>query len=209
MSTDCEHTVTYYAVDIAGNPEDPHTITFRIDKTPPTIDLTWEAKICQQALVTADVTDVCSGVDYVEFYKDDSSTPETVSEPPWEWLITVACPSCTHDVDAIVYDYAGNSATDSVSDIVGGPGDPVELIDDLIDYIDGLDYISDSHKESLINHLENAEEKLLDENIAAARGNLNAFINQVNTPGFGLTDEDQLALTTIANLIIAILNNCY
>lgn len=57
VSAEGTTTITYYATDAAGNAEEPHTLTVRIDETKPTIsasDVTVDATSADGAIVTYD-----------------------------------------------------------------------------------------------------------------------------------------------------------
>jgi len=108
---DFEHTFEYYSVDNVGNEEDINEpVSFKIDQTPPTINLIKEKLggiIFKKFLFTAEVEDETSGVDKVEFYLDGELQQTNDTEPyEWEWT-----GSGNHTVYAIVYDLAGNKAT--------------------------------------------------------------------------------------------------
>jgi len=103
---DGEHVIEYYSVDNAGNEEDVKgPYEFKIDQTPPTIDLTAEGSGGTWTLI-ADVDDETSGVAKVEFYVNDEFLGE-VTEAPYEWTYDNASSGDT--ALAIVYDNAGNS----------------------------------------------------------------------------------------------------
>jgi len=106
VTVDGEHTFCWYAVDSQGNISEG-CIDFKIDQTPPTIELTIEKIDISKYLVTADVSDETSGINRVEFYLD--GVLEYVDEEaPYEVFARI--PGYYHVVKAIVYDYAGNFA---------------------------------------------------------------------------------------------------
>jgi hypothetical protein len=91
VTTDGEHTVQYKSVDNAGNIEDSKSVEFKIDQTPPTIDLVWEANKedgIWNVIFTAICSDVTSNMDYVEFYMDDDLMFTDVIEP-YKWIYTL------------------------------------------------------------------------------------------------------------------------
>ena len=108
VSTDGTHTVKYYAIDNVANTEGEHTVTFKIDKTKPTITLTATQQTPKTSwLLVATVSDATSGVAKVEFYLA-TVLKGTVIAAPWELL----CEDVTAGpAQAIVYDAAGNSMT--------------------------------------------------------------------------------------------------
>jgi hypothetical protein len=111
VSTDGQHTVSYYSVDKTGNTETTKTVSFKIDKTPPTITLTKQQIDFFHVKFTAEASDMTSDMDCVEFslagvlqYNDTSS--------PYEWTWTGMG---NYTVTATAYDKAGNSQSQSMS----------------------------------------------------------------------------------------------
>ena len=102
---DGNHNIEWYWIDEDGKSHDGFPIiTFRIDMTSPTIQLTKKIK-GNDFTFTANPNDATSDVDYVEFYFDDEYQ-ETDTTKPYEWTWTGAT---QHYVYAIAYDNAGNS----------------------------------------------------------------------------------------------------
>ena len=102
----------YYSDDNNGNVEDVNgPDSFKLDATPPTIDLTAEGSGSTWTL-TAEVDDATSGVAKVEFYVNDEYLGED-TEAPFEWEYTGASSGDT--AQAIAYDNAGNS---KISDVI-------------------------------------------------------------------------------------------
>jgi len=108
VTTDGSHTVEYRAVDNVGNEESWNLVEFKIDQTPPEIDLTVEKIGPIKYKFTANVSDAMSGINRVEFYYADELLG-TVTESPYEWIYLGAK---GQNATAIVYDNAGNSAED-------------------------------------------------------------------------------------------------
>jgi hypothetical protein len=111
VSTDGQHTVSYYSVDKAGNTETTKTVSFKIDKTSPTITLTKQQIDFFNVKFTAEASDLTSDMDRVEFfvagvleYNDTTS--------PYEWTWTGMG---NYTVTATAYDNAGNSQSQSTS----------------------------------------------------------------------------------------------
>ncbi len=103
-------TLTYYAVDYEGNSSEPGIFpTFKIDYTPPYIDLSVEKTGFNKWLISAIVEDATSGVVNVEFYLDGQFLGNVPAEP-FEYVWTG---SGNHTVCAIAYDAAGNNASSS------------------------------------------------------------------------------------------------
>jgi hypothetical protein len=120
ISSDGEHTVTYWAVDNAGNKESDNTIDVDIDTTGPTIDLTWEAgSATNEVIFTATCSDTLSGMDMVEFYINDV-LQTTVTTSPYTWTM-VHGPGTKYTVKAIAYDMAGNTDFDEIGSGEGTP----------------------------------------------------------------------------------------
>jgi len=107
VSEDGEHTVEFYSVDNAGNEEAVGEVTFKIDKTVPTIDLTWDE---ENSKLVADVDDETSDVAMVEFYVNGELIGE-VTSPPYEMEYDASSGDTAY---AIVYDNAGNSAESEI-----------------------------------------------------------------------------------------------
>lgn len=115
VSTDGEHTVFFYSDDkaIPPNTEEVQNVSFKIDRTPPTI--TGYTATAQNALKTkwlleCDADDATSGIVLVEFYADDALVGTATTEP-YEFLVN----SKIETTQCIVYDAAGNS---KMSDLV-------------------------------------------------------------------------------------------
>ena len=116
IESDGYHRITYYAVDKAGNVEQPsEVIRFGIDQTPPTIEVTWESYKedgTWYILFTATCSDATSGVDRVEFYINDVLA-YTDDMEPYVWIVSwdeLPEPKDSVAFDFYVYDMAGNSA---------------------------------------------------------------------------------------------------
>ena len=88
VPTDGEHTVEYRSVDNAGNVEDWKSVEFKIDQTPPMIDLTWENSDNVYIGFTATCSEATSGIDRVEFYMNDVLQFIDESEP-YEWILEI------------------------------------------------------------------------------------------------------------------------
>jgi hypothetical protein len=115
VSADGEHTVLFYSDDkaIPPNVEDVKSISFKIDKTAPTIleyTATAQNALKTKWLLECDAEDLTSGVVLVEFYADDALVG-TATAAPYEFLVEHAIET----TQCIVYDAAGNS---KMSDLV-------------------------------------------------------------------------------------------
>lgn len=112
LISDGIHTLEYYSNDIAGNIElVKGPFYFKIDQTPPVISLTKEKIGLNQVKFTAEVSDVTSGIDRVEFALDGVFQAND-TQPPYEWTYTGFG---DHTVTATAYDMAGNSQSQSMS----------------------------------------------------------------------------------------------
>jgi hypothetical protein len=117
VSDDGEHEFEYYSVDNAGNEEPVNgPFDFKIDQTPPTIELTSEKLAFNKWLFTADCDDATSGMDKVEFYLSIDggafTLEDTVTSPPYEYEYT-GLQNIT--VKAIAFDNAGLSSEDTAA----------------------------------------------------------------------------------------------
>jgi hypothetical protein len=117
VSDDGEHEFEYYSVDNAGNEEPINgPFDFKIDQTPPTIDLTSEKTAFNKWLFTAECEDATSGMDKVEFYLSIDggayTLEDTVTSEPYEYEYT-GLKNIT--VKAIAYDNAGLSSEDTAA----------------------------------------------------------------------------------------------
>jgi len=119
VSTDGEHTFSYYAVDNVGNEETANAVTFNIDKTKPIIVFSYEVTGNQvqgwDVTFTADATDATSGMDRVEFYLNDV-LQATVSGPGpiYQWVLENYHGGLQITIKATAFDKAGNYASESV-----------------------------------------------------------------------------------------------
>ncbi len=95
------HIFCWYYVDNEGNESAIECIEFKIDQTPPIIDLTLETDKeygIWYITFTATCSDATSGMDRVEFYMDDELVC-TDDEAPYEWIYTV--PFVSHVIGLI------------------------------------------------------------------------------------------------------------
>jgi hypothetical protein len=117
LTADGVHLVEYWAVDNAGNVEDPFTFEIAIDKTAPGVSLLYNVFQDDAGAwhvdFTAAASDATSGTSRVEFYIG-SSLEKTDTEPPYEWSIDWIDDYKTVTFKAMAYDNAGNDADDSV-----------------------------------------------------------------------------------------------
>jgi len=86
---------------------------YKVDIVPPTIELKKEKMFFNKLKFIADVSDGASGVWRVEFYLDDELM-FTDYNSSFEWIWEVP-DDHSHVVKAIVYDMAGNNASNSIS----------------------------------------------------------------------------------------------
>jgi hypothetical protein len=138
ISVDGEHTVDYYSVDTVGNEEIYKSVSFKIDKTAPTVEITRPKEgylyifnreimpvpiiprtiVIGHITIEATATDATSGVDYVKFTITKAGAIEFESadmDSPYTYDFTkVYIIPSTHTVTADCYDVAGNTASDSM-----------------------------------------------------------------------------------------------
>ncbi len=106
VTEDAIHTLTYYSIDKCGNKEDNKTVTFKSDRTKPTITLTVNRTGLIRWLLNATVADATSGIARVDFYIDGNFIG-TVNETPYVFRYS----GSGNVAQAIVYDNAGNTGT--------------------------------------------------------------------------------------------------
>jgi len=111
ISDDGGHMVSYYSIDATGNVESIKTANLSIDHTPPDITITKQDVSFFEILFIAQVSDVMSGIDRVEFTLD-GLLQNTDTETPYEWTWNGLG---NHQVTATVFDMAGNSKSQSMS----------------------------------------------------------------------------------------------
>ena len=111
ITIDGGHMVSYYSVDVTGNVESIKSTNLSIDHTPPDITLTKQAVSLFEILFTAQVSDVMSGIDRVEFSLDEQ-LQYTDTQSPYEWTWTGLG---DHTVTATAYDLAGNAESQAMS----------------------------------------------------------------------------------------------
>ena len=100
-------TITYFSRDNAGNAESPHTLTIRIDKTPPTIAATRSPQPNAHGWNNSDVT--------VSFLCSDSLSGLAAGSPPSAAVVTSE--GSGQSASGTCADVAGNSASVAVGDI--------------------------------------------------------------------------------------------
>lgn len=98
----------FYMMD--GNQSEVYSVTFKIDQTPPYVNITFHEKGCK-ILVSVNAFDNMSGVVLIEFYSDYSLIGSVTAEP-YEFLLHIGLFG-EHTVEVIVYDGAGNSVSAS------------------------------------------------------------------------------------------------
>jgi hypothetical protein len=111
VSEDGFHRFWWYIVDNEGDISTPDSISFKIDLTPPEINLIRERLAIDKVKFTADVYDETSNIDRVEFH-NDYVLVSTDYDFPYEWIYTGFD---RYTITAVVYDKAGNSNSSSLS----------------------------------------------------------------------------------------------
>ena len=131
ISTDGEHTISYYSIDNAGNEENEHTASLHINKNAPTLVVNTPQKgyvyiagrpvmktllgttiIVGAITIEAAVTDEVSGVNKTEFYVN-GVLKHTAYAPPYEWLWEERA-LFLNAIKVIAYNNAGNTAVAEV-----------------------------------------------------------------------------------------------
>jgi hypothetical protein len=116
VSTDGQHTVYFYSVDLAipPNTEATQQVSFKMDKTAPVFtnySFTPLNFMKNKWLCSATVEDATSGVVLVEFYVDDALVG-SATETPYEFEYNG---KPTNNSQALAYDAAGNSALSAIA----------------------------------------------------------------------------------------------
>lgn len=109
ISEEGVHSFSWYVVDSEGNKSTPDSIDFKIDMSPPDINLRKERLSIDEIKFIADVDDEMSGIAKVNFIVDDSLEFTDYDYPyEWNWIGWR-----NEKVEAKVFDNAGNRASDS------------------------------------------------------------------------------------------------
>ena len=111
LSEDGEHTVEFYSVDSLGTVEDVNTITVKIDKTAPSLNivqLSGTEFAEPNITITWNCSDACSGIDRVEYSVDDGAYVVCGTDIYNAHLVNLS--DGVHDISVRVYDEAGNVA---------------------------------------------------------------------------------------------------
>jgi hypothetical protein len=112
VCSDGAHTVYFYSDDHAGNVEAIQSVSFKIDQTVPSITMSVEKVGFRQWKFIAAVTDETSGTYLVLCFIDDQLLGNITTPGPYEWTWNG---KGNHTVAGIAYDYAGNSAENTVT----------------------------------------------------------------------------------------------
>jgi hypothetical protein len=114
VSEDGEHTVEYYSRDTAGNEETASVVTFKIDSTKPTLEVSDQTKTKytkNQVIIRWTGGDELSGVDHYE-YSLDGDAFENLGNATKVTLSSLS--DGRHDVVIRAVDKAGNVAEETV-----------------------------------------------------------------------------------------------
>jgi hypothetical protein len=104
ISDDGIHNIPWYWIDKNGSRWNGFPIVFKIDRTPPSVEIAKQKLSKTQVKFTATATDAASGMEKVEFYCDNE-IKATLTASPYEWTWTG---TENQEVKAIAYDMAGN-----------------------------------------------------------------------------------------------------
>ena len=100
---DGNYFIPWFWVETSGRPHDGLPIEFKIDKTPPTIQLTKKSSGKETVIFTATAEDSVSQIERVEFYLD-GVLQQTNTEIPYQYSWTGEEKQIVY---AICYNYAG------------------------------------------------------------------------------------------------------
>jgi hypothetical protein len=106
------HTVYFYSVGNNGAVEEEKSVEFKIDITPPSIQMSVEKIGFRQWKFIAEATDGTSGIGNVRCLLDDMLLGDISAPGPYEWNWTG---KGKHTVIGTVFDLAGNSAESAVT----------------------------------------------------------------------------------------------
>lgn len=118
IESDGYHRITYYAVDKAGNVEQPsEVLRLKMDQTVPDIEKFvyegWWKDGITYLNFEVQCSDALSGMDRIEFYKDNELIL-TIDEEPYVWTIEWS----GEQMYILVYDKAGNYLYDDHPDSI-------------------------------------------------------------------------------------------
>jgi hypothetical protein len=124
LTDDGVHLVEYYAVDFAGNEEDPFTFEIAIDKTAPSVDMFYTVYQDEAGAWHVDfeiaATDATSGNAGVKCYIGTTLDKEYAAPPYDTWTVDWIPDYSSEDFKAEAFDNAGNS------DDVSIPGEQID-----------------------------------------------------------------------------------
>ena len=117
ISDDGIYVFSWYVVDFEGHESNPEFIFLKIDQTCPEISLLRKKITVGKIKFTANVYDETSGVDRVKFRNRYGGSSFTDFDFPYEWIWKPEdiFSLFSDRITAIVYDYAGNSDSCSMS----------------------------------------------------------------------------------------------
>jgi len=193
ITTEGQTSVEFYSTDKAGNVEETKNIIVKVDKTPPTIEVTSPKEgrsyeFNKPITVIFEATDGTSGLANATATLDDL--------PVQNGSVYSHLSLSNHTLAVGAVDFAGNTATNTVTFSVvkkiGGGGDDdgdeeeptTQTTDDLIEKVNHLiDSVRNGKidnkgiERSLIAKLEACQEKIEDRQYRTAMNILNSFIN--------------------------------
>jgi len=111
ISDDGDYVFSWYVYDLEGHNSTTEYLDFKIDQTPPEINIIKQKLAINKVKLIANVYDLISNINRVEFRI--YYTPEfTDYDPPYEWICIGFLPQ---EVKVTVYDKAGNSNSCSIN----------------------------------------------------------------------------------------------
>jgi len=126
LTSDGTHLIEYYSTDMLGNTENIQSVTLKIDKTLPALNITKPEigylYICDKKMtyvgqtiaikgitVKVNSSDPVSGIAKVEFYIDNKlKSTDNTAPYEWKWNEKIYC---KHKLKTVAYDQAGNTKT--------------------------------------------------------------------------------------------------
>jgi len=171
------NTVSYYAIDNAGNAETAKALVLRIDKTAPVLALPGTVTADATGPAGASVGYSISATDNSGLAPDFACTPASGSTFP----IGTSTVGCT------ATDAAGNSASGSFTVTVNGPAAQAENLTTLVESLN----LGGGTSTSLTSKLDNAIDLFATGSTTTACNVVNAFVNQVKAQSGKKLTSDQ------------------
>lgn len=118
ISSDGIHTISFASTDVAGNAETRHTMTIKIDSSPPDVTITAPPSTTSSPLtITWLASDGVSGIDHYEVSADNSSFVDVGGA----LSLPLSLAPGYHEVRVLAVDLAGNAAMATQVFLIPGP----------------------------------------------------------------------------------------